>query len=182
MERQVEDLDRPVRDLVRDGKLRVEFDPAHPPAGLTFQADGDALDITVVPRGGLKALPIMLVIPAVFIYLGFFVDRAPVAFGVIGSLFAAVILAVVVWGWVAREQLRVSRDGVRVRYVTRWGETAGRQVAANAIEMVRVGRERDGSAPAVLIESDEATLTFGAGLKPEAMEWVKQCILRVLAA
>ena len=76
VKRDVEDLDKSVRELVTEGKIEVRFDPSQrPPKGLTVRVDGDALDITVTKKG----MPVVgsligLAIPAVFIYIGFFVD------------------------------------------------------------------------------------------------------------
>jgi len=182
VKRDVQDLDRPVRDLVREGRVPVNFDPAHPPAGLAFRADGPTLELTLSRQAKWAPIPFMLLLPGVFIYLGFFVKSAPIVFGFVGLLIAAAMLAFFVWSWIARPQLRISRSSICSRHTTPWGPTPGRTLPAPSIEMVRVGRPRNNTPPAVLIESDAATLAFGTGLSPQAMEWIKNCILHVLAS
>lgn len=178
-ERPVTDLDRPVRELVSEGHVAVQFDVTHPPKGLTFCADGDALVITSARR--LQSTTIHPVICTLAISAAVFLPVALV-FGVAGMVFGPIIVATFVWWRLAREQLRVSRDAVSVRFLGRWGSAAERSMPASSIEMVRVGPAEEAlNQTAVRIESDLTSLAFGSSLSPEAKEWVKNCILHVLA-
>ncbi len=181
--RDVEDLDKSVRELAREGKLEVTFDPsAPPPEGITLQIEDGHLLIGL-PRARFSIIGWLfgLLFPAVFISIGFGVSDAPVVFGIVGIVILVGVVAAMVWYLVARGVVRVGPDQVRLSYRTPWGETAGRALASDQIETVRIGRavERQGQVGVVMV-TDETTLTAGPGLPPASLEWLKSCILAVI--
>lgn len=181
--RAVEDLDKSVRDLALEGKLNVDFDPHKPPpAGFELRVDGDFLRVTL-PKARSSAIGILSVIAfaGVFIFIGFGIDDAPVAFGIIGVLFLLLILAGVVWSTITRQVLLLGRDRISIFHKTPWGDTTGRFLDPNLIEIVRIGGVRsDNERNGVLLVTDETTRKIGEGLPPDVLDWLKNCILAVI--
>ncbi len=181
--RAVEDLDKSVRDLAREGKLEVDFDPRKPPpAGFDLRVDGDQLRVTL-PRtkSSIIGTLFFMAFAGVFVFIGFGIDDAPVAFGIIGLLFLLLILGGLAWSRVTRQVLLIGRDRVRIFYETPWGDTTGKVVDARQIETVRIGHERSSNErEGVLLITDKATRKIGEGLPQEAQNWLKNCILAVI--
>jgi len=181
--RAVEDLDKSVRELAREGKLEVAFNPsATPPADFVLRPGENRLEIEInkhaIPFFGTL---LMLLIPGVFIYLGFFIEGAPFIFGVVGVIFLLVFIAAIIWSCVARQVVHVSPAELHAFYRTPWGETGGTKLVADRIESVHIGNKTQGQGQsAVLLTSDQATLSLGAGLPPASQEWLKNCILAVI--
>jgi hypothetical protein len=184
IKRNVDDLDKSVRELVKEGKVKVEFDPSKPPPrDLSLKVDGDVLELTIVKR---KSSPvgavIALLIPGVFMYIGFFVKNCPVMFGIIGAIFFTVFLAAFVWSLVAKDQIRIGKDEIHIRQLTPWGPTIGDRISSEAVEVVRIGKESNQGRDSVLIETDDSNSKVGEGLSAESLEWLKNCITRVISA
>ncbi len=181
--RAVEDLDKSVRDLAREGKLEVDFDSRKPPpAGFDLRVDSDQLRVTL-PRTKSSIIGSLFIMAfaGVFIFIGFGIDDAPVAFGIIGLLFLLLVLGGLAWSRVTRQVLQIGRDRVRIFHETPWGDTAGKVLDARQIETVRIGHVRSkGERDGVLLVTDEATKKIGEGLPPEAQNWLKNCILAVI--
>ena len=182
--RPVEDLDKSVRELAKEGKVDFTFDPSvPPPQGLTLSVQGDVLQVAMrKAKTSLPGMLLFLAIPSVFIYIGFFIKNVPVLFGVIGLIFLAVFLAAAVWAQVATAVLDISRGGVKLYWVTPWGNTPGMAMASDAIESVRIGAPAAGNTrtEVVLIHGDAATIPAGQGLDRAALEWLRNCILAVV--
>ncbi len=182
--RAVEDLDKSVRELAREGKLEVEFDPSRPPpTGFHLHLEGDRLRIELPPaRPQPVGLLIALILPGIFIWVGFAVPGAPGFLGIMGILFLLILCLIAGVHVLARPILIVDPTSVHVAHRLPWGETKGRTIAAGHIETVRVGRavENQGR-PGVLLVTDARTETIGSGLDPQALAWLRTCILAVIA-
>jgi hypothetical protein len=184
IKRDAEDLDKSVRELVKEGKVRLEFDPSKPPPhGLSLKVDGDALELTVVKK---KSSPVRAVIavliPGAFMYIGFFVENCPVFIGTVGAAFFLAFLAAFIWSLIVKDQIRISKDEILISQLTPWGPTIGDRISSEDVEVVRIGRERNQGRDSVLIETDQGNSKFGDGLSAESLEWLKNCIMRVISA
>ncbi len=183
LSRAVEDLDKSVRDLAREGKLEVDFDPRKPPPpGFDLRVDGDQLRVTL-PRtkSSIIGTLFFMAFAGVFVFIGFGIDDAPIAFGIIGLVFVLLIVAGLAWSRFTRQVLLIGRDRVRIFHDTPWGDTAGKVLDTSQIETVRIGQERSSNErEGVLLITDEATKKIGEGLPPEAQNWLKRCILAVI--
>lgn len=182
--RDVEDLDKTLKDLVKEGKVKVDFDPSKPPPGeLSLRVDAGVLELTVVKKKGSPfGYAIALLIPGIFVYIGFFMKGAPIAFGILGLVFLVLVAAGIVWSRIARDQIRIGRDEIRKRQLTPWGATDGEGVRSAGIETVRIGKKDDTGYESVLLESDSETMAVGGGLSMESLEWLKQCIMKVISS
>jgi len=182
--RSVEDLDKSVRALAKEGKVEIVFDPSvPPPKGLHLSVQGDSLRIVMdKAKSSMAGMLLVLVIPMVFTYIGFFVKGVPFVFAVVGLIFLALLLAALVWAKIATAALDVGRDGVKLYWLTPWGPTRGVAMASDEIESVRIGKPPTGNASreVVLIVGDAATIPAGQGLDRAALEWLRNCILAVI--
>ncbi len=181
--RSVEDLDKSVRELAREGKLDVTFDPKQsPPDGFNVKVDRDLLHILLPKPGNIgPGIIIALLFPAVFIYIGFGISDAPTAFGFIGILILLLIMGALIWNRISQPVLLLGRDKVHYFHQTPWGNTAGKMLDAIEIETVRIGRIRDrNERDGVLLITDDTTLKIADGLPQDALKWLNDCILAVI--
>ena len=188
--REVEDLDKPVADLIDEGKVTVDYDILHRPAeGLAVDFEGETVLATRTrPQVSVLGILLFLAIPAAFLFIGFFlgdgdgVDRfGRWVVGAMGVFFGALILAGLAWDRLTRQRLRIAPDRITVTAIGPWGESPGRSLAAGEIEGVRVGREHQNRRPAVLIDSDRQRLTFGRGLPEPSLDFLRNAVLAKIA-
>ena len=146
--------------------------------------DGKFLELSVrtgkssACLGGL----IGLIVSGVFVYLGFFVKSAPMFFGFLGAVFVLVIVASVVWALITTEQIRVAKDEIHLRRQTPWGPTNGTRIDATGVETVRIGKKDNQGTEGILIETDAGTTVVGTGLPSDSLEWLRNCILKVISS
>lgn len=182
IKRDVADLDKSVRQLIEEGKVKVNMAPTSPPRDLAVKADGDVLELTVVKK---KLAPlgfiIMLIVPLAFIYAGFFMKDCSVIFGLIGVVILVIFIAGAVYSYMSSNQIRIGRDEIHIRQRLPWGISDGEKIKTELIEVVRIGRKSGQGGDAVLLETDHGDFKVGEGLSRDALEWIKNCILRQIA-
>lgn len=182
LKRDVEDLDKSVKELVRDGKVKVDFDPSKPPPSeLSLRIDGGVLELTVLKKPSPVGFAFALLIAGAFAYIGFFVKDCPVVFGVIGVIILVLVVGGYVWSFFAKGQIRIGKDEVRTRQLTPWGVTERAGVECKDIETVRIGKQDGRGLDGVLLETDKGCIKVGEGLSAESLEWLKNCIIRVIS-
>lgn len=183
--RDVEDLDKSVGELVKEGKLEINFDARKPPPkGFITGVDQGKLriELPVSSRFSLGIL-IALLFPAVFIYIGFWASDGPIIFGIIGILLLVLMAYAFLWRIIATPVLLLERSRIRLFHKYPWGETAGKILQSGDIETVRIGRRTDrNEKDGVLIVTDDKTLKIGDGLPTDSLNWLKNCILTVIAS
>ena len=182
--RAVSDLDKSVRELVQEGKVSVDFDPkAPPPAGFDARVVGGSLRVALPKKSSsIIGLIIAVLFAGVFIFIGFWVDDAPVMFGIIGIILLLIFIAAGIWQAITRNVLLLGRSEIKILQETPWGETTGSTLKAEEIEEVRIGPISQGTKQmAVLLVTDHNTRKIGDGLPRESQEWLKNCILAVIA-
>jgi hypothetical protein len=182
--RGVEDLDKSVKDLAREGKLQVDFDLSKaPPTGLTLRVDGAHLELSIHSRHASLWGPLIgLIVSGVFVYVGFFVKNAPFALGIIGGLFMLLMLGSGIWSLITTEQIRVAREEIHVRRQTPWGPTQGTRISTASVESVRIGRKDGQGLEGILLETDAGTTLVAENLPSDSLSWLKNCILKVISA
>lgn len=183
--RAVEDLDKSVRELAREGKLHVNFDPTKPPpAGLTLRVDATFLELSIKARkgptiaGGLFGI----LFSGIFVYVGFFIKGGPFFFGIVGSVIMLIVILMVVWSLITTEQIRVAKEEIHSLRKTPWGLTTGIRINTTGVETVRIGKKGGQGATGILIETDGGTQIVGAGLPSPSLEWLRNCILKVITS
>ena len=188
--REVDDLDKSVRERVAEGAMEVTFDSSAPPPGdkLGVSVDGDGLLITT-RKGSLgpatKTLPVVFGLMACGLIVGGMFAPRPleIVLPVVGFIFLLIAIGI---GFVARmigQYLKVSASGVRIWWTHPWGRFAEKTLPSDEIEDVVV-RTPPGSQgfKAVLIMTDNDVGWWGMGLKEEELEWVRDCIVAVISA
>ena len=83
---------------------------------------------------------------------------------------------------ITKNQIRIGKDEIHVFRVTPWGETMGVKFKTSDMEMVKIGKKDDQGSDAVIITTDYDETKIGEGLSPDALWWLKNCILKVLSA
>ncbi len=183
--REVEDLDKSVRDMVAEGKLGIDFDPTEaPPEGFEVKREGNALCLGLSNRHkSTLGAALMLIVPVAFIYLGFFLTEGRGnMLGLIGVFIFLLLLGWLIWTTVARRTVLLYPEKIHIFYRTRWGDTKGKVYLSEAIEDVRVGSaaERHGR-PALIIATGDNKEALCGGLSDEQLVWLRNCILAVIA-
>lgn len=187
--RDVDALDASIGDLIKEGE--VAFDPSalhRRSDDLIVTEDAQGLVVTRArPQVTLFGLLLLIAVPGVMIYFGFYYEGGGIdaagrlGLGIMGSIFAAVALAGIIWDRIARRRLRVTSEHVRVSTVGPWGETRGRSLAIAEIESVKVAAQHKNGRTGVLIEGDRGLLAFGASLPAPALDHVRSLILARIA-
>lgn len=182
--RETADLDKSVRELVQERKLTVKFDPRQPPpSGIQLRIDGPMLHLTLsFPRAPLVvALPFMIV-GIVFLLIGILAKGLPLFFILIGLLCAGAPAALFFFAQRMRQRIALSKEEVRISWDTPFGERGLATLPADEIEQVELRAQAGSRQTALTLATDTRQVVVGAGLQPEALEWLRQCILAVLTA
>ncbi len=182
--RDAQDLDKSVRELAQEGKLDVVFDPEKPPpTGFDLKIDGGKLRISM-PRGHGGAIGLLLgmLFAGVFIYIGFFIDDAPLAFGIVGLIFLGIMIAATIWTAISQKMLLVAPESIRVFHHTPWGDTGGTELPVERITNIRIGRpsENNQARKGVVLTTADRCLSIGQGLRDDALQWLQSCLLTVI--
>lgn len=182
------DLDKPVAELIAEGKVKIDRAALGEPAeGVTVESGAAGLVVTRTgPELAWWGALLFLGFPLIFVYVGFFLDDVPMGvgwlFGAMGVLFEALLLAGVVWDRISRKRLKLGPAGLTVNALGPWGETRGKTLALAEIESVGLGRrEQESRAVTVQIAADRTTLTFGRHLPKATMVFLKNLILSEIA-
>ncbi|MDD5070217.1 MAG: hypothetical protein PHV17_05755 [Candidatus Omnitrophica bacterium] len=185
VKREVGDLDKSVKDLIGEGKIRIDKAVlARIPEGIEIKNQGRNLIITVTK----KRLSLPLLISAqlfiiIFIGLPFFAQEAAFMFTVIGLFFEMIFLAVIAWVYFFKSQLLILNEELSVSYLSRWGNFNGGKLERKSIEQVRIKSTTDNinGNKIIVIESDFGNLKFGQGLPDDSLRWLANFIIDSLS-
>lgn len=181
------DLDKSVGELIKEGKVEVDYDTLSRPAkGVAVDIEGDTIAITRTgPRNPWWGSLVSVLFPLIFVGVGFFAPGLDlvgrIIFGGVGLLFEFVFLIAVYQDITTRARLRVGPDGVRVNKVGSSGESKGKFIPATEIEAVTLNRKGNDWRPAVVVSSDNNNLRFGSGLPRMSLEFVMNTLLAKIA-
>ena len=76
------------------------------------------------------------------------------------------------------QQVRLSEKGVHILKLKPWGDPEESHMSASDIEQVEIKIPPRGRSKCVVIQSDKETITVGhKNLSPEALTWLKNCII-----
>ena len=184
VERRPEDLDKSVAELAREGKLKVDFDPAQPPpAKVSLKVEGDQLRIELPPPHiSMGGLLIGLLVPSLFMWISFGRPGTPKMIGIIGALFLVLMVYGFIWQRITRAVIRVGAHSIELGRRSPWGESRGRTLDIRTLESVRIGRRVDNQGqPGVLLVTDAGTNAIGEGQPKPTLDWLRNCILAVAA-
>lgn len=179
--RDAEDLDKSVKELAAEGKIKVKFDPTTPPpSGIVVTPMQGQLRIEIKS----SAMPwwgalLAMAIPSIFVYVGFFGD-APIFFGIIGTIFLAVFGSAAFWNFFTHEAMELDSNGIRLLRTSRNGDKIKADIESDDVESVAIGNAGQNNQKTVRIETNTNAFKIGAGLKDDALVWLRDCILAVL--
>ena len=190
MERQPEDLDKSVRELVQEGQMEVSFDPSAPPPGqrLTVTVDGRFLRISVRGAQMPAALRVVFGLTAaagvVMAAIGFGrLWGAPIILGIIGTVMFAGDALILAAARLIKPELSASPEVVQKCFLTPWGAFGRQEIPTSAIEEVTVRKQRSQNSPTIVrVVTDAATIDFGLLLGDEEKRWVRDCVVAVISA
>ncbi|MBE9556295.1 MAG: hypothetical protein IMF08_05510 [Proteobacteria bacterium] len=181
------DLDKSVGELIREGKVEIDYDTLSQPAeGVAVDIEGDTIAITRTgPTNTWWGSLIAVLFPLIFVGVGFFAPDLPlfgrVIFGGMGLLFELLFVIGVYQDLTTRVRLRIGPDGVRLVKVGGGGESKGKFIPAAEIEAVTLNGKDNELRPALVISSDRKTLRFGAGLPRTTLEFAMNTLLAKVA-
>lgn len=185
--REAADLDKSVGELLREGKLQVDYDSlAHLAEGLATDFEGDAVVITRTgPQNPWWGSLFAVLFPLVFVGIGIFVVDMDIlgriVFSGVGTLFEVVFAVAAYKDLTSRGRLRVGSDGVRISKVRANGENKGKFIPTDELESVVVNKNDNEWRASLVIASDRETLRFGAGLPRASLDFVANAILARIA-
>lgn len=182
--RQVDELGKSVGELAREGRIKVDFDPSKsPPVGIHLEVVEDQLRITL-PKSPTQWAGIVIgcIVAGVFTLVGFILPDVPFFVGLIGAGFFVVMLGGFVWTYITRQIVTVAPGFLRIARMTPWGETKGTHMDASDIQTIRLGKRiHNQGAVALLVGQDDLPYAIGSGLPKETLEWLRSCLLAVMA-
>ena len=185
--REAADLDKSVGELIKEGKVEVDYGALSRPAeGLAVDIEGDAIAITRTgPQNPWWGSLLAILFPLIFVGVGFFAPGLDlvfrVVFGGMGLLFELLFAIGVYKDLTTRERLRVGPDGLRVNKAGSGGESEGKFIPAGEIEAITLKRKDNQWRPSVVVSSDRETLRFGSGLPRTSLEFVMNTVLAKIA-
>jgi len=182
VKRNIEDLDKSIRDLVKEGKRSIDFEPSRPPPkGLKAKLAGNAFQITLT-KGNLTIVGgvLALIVPSIFIVIGFSEDKG-LPMGIFGIVFALVEVNALIGEMFWRSRISVGEDTIHLSRVAPWGETPGTTIIISEIESIIVERKDNHFHAQVFIKTDQQQEAIGGGLSPESLEWLKNCIVSIIS-
>jgi hypothetical protein len=183
IKRNVEDLDKSVRDLVKEGKLSIDFDPSRPPPkGLKVNAAEEIFEVVLTKdRFSIVTYSLVLLFSGAFIFIGFnHEDGLP--FTIFGIIIGLVIVSAMLWEQFTKESIKIGEDTIYLNRITPLKETAVATFTTSEIESVVVDKKDNHFYKKVFIKTDQQQEAIGGGLSAEALEWLKNCILSVISA
>jgi hypothetical protein len=182
IKRNVEDLDKSIRDLVKGGKLNIAFDPSRtPPKGVKVNAAGDIFEVILTKdEFSIVIYIFVLLFPGIFIFVS--VNReGGLPFLIIGIIIGLVMVSALLWARFTKERIKIGEDTVYLNRITPWGETAGTTIITSEIESVVVDKKDNHFHKQVFIKTDQQQEAIGGGLSAEALEWLKNCIISIIS-
>ncbi len=189
VERDIQDLDKSVSELLEEGKLKIDYDSLGQKAeGVAVEVEGDELVVTRQgPQNSPATMIFFLAFPWIFIGVAYFsgsgADRTGAWLaGGFGVLFEVILICVVLWDLLSRERLRIGPYDLTTCSISRWGESKGRSLSVSAVETIKVGGPEGGARntklqPALVMVADRGKLAFGKRLPRETLDFLRNLIL-----
>jgi hypothetical protein len=76
----------------------------------------------------------------------------------------------------------VGKEEVLVQQLLPWSEKIVSRFKTAELESVKVGKKDGNGCDSVILVSDSGEESVGEGLSPEALQWLKNCILKVISS
>ncbi len=186
--REVDQLDKQAAELVREGKVEVNFNEnrAFEFKNIMVTRKGEVLDISMLMRTG-RAVPFFFFLVAgLVLCLPLVIEheaaKKMLSFGLVasfGGVFGMIGVVVFLLTQV-KEVLTVAPDRIKIRHVI-MGKTFSKQsIPASQIEEVSIYQEKNKSMKQLHIAGDQGSIRVGQTLTDEEIEWIKNSILSTI--
>lgn len=186
MARRPDELDKSIRDLVKEGRLKSEYDPSMPaPKGLEMSGDkvDGATTITIdidTPRYPVWMSGLFYGFPLLVMLIGFSTSGG--TYLVLFSFaFALLVSLVFVPDWATDRQIEINQ-----KYITFTDELPrnvpqSQTLQLEKIEEIKIARPRSNIGHEILVIGDQEQIAVGAGLSKEALGWLRDLLISAIA-
>lgn len=176
--REVEDLDKSIRELSAEGKFENRFDPNSPvPPALKIttsgRGEGAELKITILASRIPRALQFaMIVIPVLFGGVASLGNNSLIPLG-IGFAVLVVAILTIIHDKRTPRIVRINRNSITGEAGIAGGTTIPKTILFGSVEEVYVRRDGNGRGQNIIVAGDHITLAIGAGLPAKSLEWLR---------
>ncbi len=178
--RELADLDKPLRDLAREGRIAAAVPNAPPPAAIAVEAGDDAIVLTL--RKPPMPWPIVAGFVLVPLVAAAGLAEQPFPAPLIGAAVATAFLGAGLYMALQRRRIVVHRDRVETSVALPViGRVAGGSIRHGDIETITVLEERGNAVKALLIAGDAARLKTAEGLSRRELEWLRDYLTSAVA-
>lgn len=178
------DLDKPLRELVKDGRLGHAFDrDSAPPSGLRVTRDGpNSFAVTILaPRTPIWFLGLFM-LTGMAIVAGALFTVMPVIFAVVGLILVGGAGYALYRDRTSNRQLRLDRGSLALNDDFMFGHNTCKALFFDEIESIAIRREASGgTGDELVISGDNARMHVGFGLSREALTWLKNFLTAAIA-
>lgn len=181
--RPINDLEKSVVDLAQTGQLldQVVF-ADHLAQGMETVEENDEVRIELPKiKPNIGFVVIWALITSVMLVIWLTDTKRLLMLGVIGIIFALVLIAYVLWLALTREVIRINQNSISISYQTRWGEKAGFRIELDQLESVQIGHPENSRPLGILLITNAMPKMFAQGLPEYELEKIKDRILTIIA-
>jgi hypothetical protein len=183
--RDPDDLDKPLAQLVAEGKIVSSYKPGStPPAQVRVEHGAERIAVSFLK--GAVAMWVWSLIAGVaaasaFLIIAFATDlEAKIAGGAVAFLVLVGVLYLATRQMRTTRQILLYRDRLELAETTRSEAVVKQTVPLAQIETVRVVTRRYGG-HALYIDTDAGSYPTGEGLPRSALEWVRDLVVAAIA-
>jgi hypothetical protein len=181
--RDVGDLDKSVRELAEEGKLEIDFDPtAAIPKSINLEIGNNELVITF-KKSKLKAIIVFIFVSSIcnaMAYTGFFYNKSLFALGVIGIIVEFFFVSFFLLFLNFKTRLVLAPDKITLGTLGPKGPLK-RNIVVNTADIEQVVINNAGAVVLITDEDGEIPVV-SCFSKTEEKEWIKNCILAIIAS
>lgn len=184
-----EDVDKSIKELAEEGKLRAEFDDGAPPPGLELLREGNSDQpssqaLTVVI--GACRYPTWLYC-GLIAFGGFLIIVGAFDVAALPIIFGGALVAGGTWHWRFESRnlrtVKITRSDIDYNTPNPGKQPTKGVVQHRSIESVHIDKidERGILGRQIVVSTDLSDHVIGAGLSKEALSWLRDLILAAIA-
>lgn len=183
--RDPEDLDKPLAQLVAEGKIVSSYRSGSTPPAEVKVEHGDDLIVVSLLKGAVAmwvwALVAGIFAASAFLIIGFVAElEARIAGGAVAFLVLVGVLYAAIRQMRTTRQILLRRANLSLANTTKAGPQITATMALDDIETVRVAKTRY-SSWALHIDTDKGSHVTGEGMPRRALTWVQDLIIAAVA-
>jgi hypothetical protein len=184
-----QDVDKSIKDLADEGKIRANFDDSAPPPGLELLREGspDQPDLQVMTVViGAARYPSWLY-GGLIAFGGFLIIVGAFDLAALPMIFGGALVAGVYWHWRSESRnlrtVKITRSDLTYDTPNPGKQPTHGVLRHSAIESVHIAKvdERGLLGRQITVSTDQSEHVIGAGLSREALAWLRDLILAAVA-